>query len=229
MAPGACVLEIILGKTYSHQPLIVREATILNPDAQRDYRPAEDYLFVRKDVWDDFRVLLLQKESDQTSNSLSWIADVKYLALEASHARPDRSQTLALALPSIPGLATISFVFPQSSGKMNVDKPVKINERQLSRPVLRKLSKKEVEALWVEVKDSYDSWVGVHPVHWETNAASFLNQSLDSLKKEVKSKLFEHPPACWDTKTRKLKLTFEPVYLIGSGGGMVDYIVSWWR
>lgn len=219
MAPGVCFIEMIKGKEvkdYSHKPLLVSEPTATNPNAQREFRPAEDYLFVRPDSLDDLRLLFYRNADEKISGSLSWIPQVKHLALEASDASTHRSYALALDLPYLPSLATLSFVFPASSGTINAYSRVELSAEQQARPALRKLSDEELVALKLEADYTYDTWFDSHRIQWEASAAQYMETSFSSMERELAGSDFEPVPVCWDAEGEKLKLSFEALCFVGS-------------
>jgi hypothetical protein len=219
MAPGICFIEVIKGKEvkdYSHKPLLVSEPTAADPNAQREFRPTEDYLFVRPDTLDDFRVLFYRNADEKNSVNLSWISEVKHLALEASDASTHRSYALSLDLPYLPNLATLSFVFPASSGTIDAYSRVELSAEQQARPALRKLSDRELATLKLKADYTYDTWFDSHRIQWEASAAQYMETSFSNMERELAGSDREPVPACWDAEGGKLKLSFEALCFVGS-------------
>jgi hypothetical protein len=195
-------------------PLVVRQApTPASADgtsearpAERPFSPSEDVLYVKAD---DFRYF-----TQFGLKAGSWASELTHLAIPLSQFQ--QGLLLPLSFRFMPKLQTLSFVFPKSSGQMDIHAAVKINRRQEAELLLRKLTEEEGNTIKLVADYSREDPIGVHRVKYDTTAKEHVERSFEYIEQSTASNDPVHMPPYCDKQSRKLRLQYDLACFVGS-------------
>lgn len=221
---SVCIFQGKLDKAATraiHLPLIVRQTppspladtssesketpTEAQP-SERPFRPSEDVLYIREDDFRHFTQFGLE--------DAPWAPELTHLAIPLSQF--DQGLWLPLAFRYMPKLKTLSFVFPKSSGTIDIYAPVKLTRRQEAHTLLRKLTPDEAKNLKLDANYTREDPMGYHRVKYTTNATDHTKWSFEKMEQSTASNDPVHMPPYCDKESRELKIACEMACFLGS-------------
>ncbi len=170
----------------------------------RPFDPASDVLFVGADVFSVFIGRLCFPGSEIPG----WVGELRHLALDLRVARA--GLWLPLSLENMPRLETVSVVFPQARGAMDVHASAEVPDRGRGHGHVetRVLAAEETDAMVIEADYLFETYMGEHPVQWKKSATEYMQEVVSGLRRDVSINADSLPP-CWDKESKQLRLKFE--------------------
>ncbi|RYP03086.1 hypothetical protein DL764_005395 [Monosporascus ibericus] len=135
-----------------------------------------------------------------------WVGRIHHLALDLRAARA--GHLLPMSLQNMHSLETISIVFPQSYGTMDIHASAQVPHHGEKHVETRVLSTHETDAMSIEADYVFETYMGEHPVQWRKSATTYMQEVISGLRRDVALNA-ENLPACWDKESDQLLLKFE--------------------
>ncbi|KAK0712132.1 hypothetical protein B0H67DRAFT_587090, partial [Lasiosphaeris hirsuta] len=139
-------------------------------------------------------------------DDVSWLAEIRYLALSVALA--DHGSALPLALEYMPNLEVLSVVYPGPVGRWNIEEETPVPDDK-STP-LRSLAGSEISTCMVVADYMYEDHGGDRRINWVRSSS----QHLEFLKGELlryidpRQSFGDQVHPLWNERTRRLKFNF---------------------
>lgn len=182
--------------------LVLRSTTKESRDivkVQREFRPAEDVLYIRNQNCDGF--------VHRFRPPPPWAAELQHLAVPLSG---NSGYTLPYALRHLPNLKTVYVVFPNATGEdINTNAKVNLSKAQEAHPSIRRLTQEEAKKLILKAdfQRQMDLHGNLERVQYTTNAKDHTLGLFYDLQRNIRSSGDkDRQPVYWDSETNTLQL-----------------------
>lgn len=176
-----------------------RDVALRTPHGERLCEPARDTIFVPSRAFTTFTSGLFHEPP-------AWAAEVRHIALDLPNACG--GSWLPIAMQNLPKLERISIVFPQAEGTVDVHQAVELTAGQEQEPKLRELTDRELNKLRVNADYEYGTWMGNHPIQWNSTAAKYMGDIAENLACGTGPGSSYVVPS-WSVQEKKLKIIFK--------------------
>jgi hypothetical protein len=202
---------------YIHAPQVVRQSHLalrsttkesrdIAKPVERQFRPAEDVLYVGHKEYDMFPHNLYYPSP--------WAAEVEQLAVPASE---NFEYTLKYGMRHLPSLKTLYVIFPNAAGEsMHLNAKVNLSKEQEANPAIRRMTTEETEKLVLHA--DHEMQVDLHGhterVQYTCNVKDRMIALFSGLERNTRNQESHHQPPYWDAEGDKLHLEVVPACFV---------------